>query len=1363
MSRRRFAWAVAGGLAGVAAIAVVTAVLVVRSNWFFEKVRTQMVATVETATGGRVEIGSFAFDWKQLRAEVRSVTLHGNEPPDKPPLFRASSIAVGLKIVSLLRRDVDVQYIDVADPRLYLIFYPDGHTNMPAPKIKEPGRRTPAETILNLAAGRFSAQRGVLEIESRGQTPFDVRGQNLDARFEYDLAGPRYRGNISVQPLDARWEGHAPPPFGLTMAVALERNRVAIDSARLEMGQSAVSLAGAVEDLASPRAALRYEARVTTPDAARLLGIRLPERGSVQSAGNASWGGGADFSIAGNWHAAGVDYRDSNVQLRGFRADGGVKAGLTGIDLSGVRFSGEVSSAGGKTAGATSGNIAAVSVRGSDLDFNGVSLGVLGGSFRGTASLQRLQRFTVEGDIAGFEARRAVAVYHPVTLPWDGLVSGQVRLTGRLEHEDEFHAEARLSVAPATGSAPVHGDISATYDAGSGILDLGRSTLSLPSSRVEVSGAIGSRLNVHLQTRDLNDLLPVLGESARSLPVKLAPNGAAIFDGTVSGKLENPQIAGRLAVTHVAWSGETFDSLQAGVTASPANLRLADGTLARGALRAQFEFAAGLQEWNADSNSAIFGHGSIRNADVAELASLLHVAGVPLSGTLDASGQIAGTVGQPLVAADIEIAHGTLREEPFDRFTAHATSSGRAAEVTAGQLIAGVKQVRLRARFEYAADRFDAGVLRFEVATNVMPLDQVRTVQQQHPGLRGTLAVTADGSFNLDPSHPPGFRVAALHAQVAARSLELSAQPLGDLNLTADSQGPTLRAHLDSDFAGSAIRGDGEWSLEGDYPGNSTVTFSKLDLDELHDWLAASPAGTPKTFEGSAEGALRLSGPALDPGKMTAELSISQLTIAPPAGVAPAGTSFAMNNSGPVTARLANSAITVDNAHLVGRSTDLGIAGKVLLEPKPTLDLRVNGRVDLAILHDWNRDFTATGTVATDATVRGPLDALQVGGRMEFHGATFNIADFPNGLSNASGVISFTRDRATIQSFTGETGGGSITLSGFAGLGGGPIIFRLHAQARQMRVRYPEGVSTLADANLNFTGTSDRSMLAGTVTIRRTGFNPQSDFSSLLASSAQPVRTPSARAGLLAGLNFDVQIGTAPDIRVESSLTQDVQLEANLRLRGTATNPALLGRVNITQGQVVFFGTKYNINQGSISFFNPARVEPIVDIDLETKARGIEVTLTISGPLDKPNLTPRSDPPLQFNEIVALLASGQAPTSEPQALVQQTTSPQNFGASALLGQAIASPVAGRLQRFFGVSRIRIDPTLPGLQYNPQARLTLEQQITPDITFTYVTNVTTTNPQVVSVEWDLSKQWSAVAIREENGLFGLDFFFKKQFK
>jgi translocation and assembly module TamB len=224
-------------------------------------------------------------------------------------------------------------------------------------------------------------------------------------------------------------------------------------------------------------------------------------------------------------------------------------------------------------------------------------------------------------------------------------------------------------------------------------------------------------------------------------------------------------------------------------------------------------------------------------------------------------------------------------------------------------------------------------------------------------------------------------------------------------------------------------------------------------------------------------------------------------------------------------------------------------------------------------------------------------------------------------------------------------------------------------------------------------------------------------------------------------------------------------VDANLRLKGTASNPALLGRINITQGQVVFYGTRYTINQGSISFFNPLKIDPIFDIDLETKARGIDVTLTVSGPLNKLNLTPRSDPPLQFNEIVALLATGRTPTSDPSLLAQQATAPQSWqqmGASALLGQAIANPVAGRLQRFFGVSNLRIDPTLPGIESNPQARLTVEQQVTPDIVVTYVTNVTNSNPQVVRVEWSVSKQWSVVVLREENGVASLDFFYKKRF-
>jgi translocation and assembly module TamB len=104
-----------------------------------------------------------------------------------------------------------------------------------------------------------------------------------------------------------------------------------------------------------------------------------------------------------------------------------------------------------------------------------------------------------------------------------------------------------------------------------------------------------------------------------------------------------------------------------------------------------------------------------------------------------------------------------------------------------------------------------------------------------------------------------------------------------------------------------------------------------------------------------------------------------------------------------------------------------------------------------------------------------------------------------------------------------------------------------------------------------------------------------------------------------------------------------------------------------------------------------------------------------------------------------------------------------MGASALVGQAIASPNSGRLQRFFGVSNIKIDPTtVTGSYTNPQARLSIEQQVSPDITFTYITNVNSTNPQIIQIEWAFSRQWSVVALRDENGMFGMDVYLKKRF-
>src|SRR5262249_25845058 len=126
---------------------------------------------------------------------------------------------------------------------------------------------------------------------------------------------------------------------------------------------------------------------------------------------------------------------------------------------------------------------------------------------------------------------------------------------------------------------------------------------------------------------------------------------------------------------------------------------------------------------------------------------------------------------------------------------------------------------------------------------------------------------------------------------------------------------------------------------------------------------------------------------------------------------------------------------------------------------------------------------------------------------------------------------------------------------------------------------------------------------------------------------------------------------------------------------------------------------------------------------------------------------------------------GSRASSDPTLAGRQNV-PQSFtqiGPTALIGQVVANPVSNRLQRFFGVSKLQINPQFTGVENNPQAPITIEQQVTKDVTFTYITNIATANQLIVRIEWALNKNWSAIAVRDENGLFGLDFLYKRRFK
>jgi len=1322
----RIALISAGTVVFLLAVAVVAGILVARSDWLREKFRERIVTEAERATGGRVEIGKFQLDWSTLTAEIDNLVIHGTEPSGSEPLLTIRRLSVGFKIISLMKRDFDIASVTADSPRTHLIVHADGTTNIPRPKNAVSGKTVP-ETILALKIGTFDLSNGLVITEREGgpqrpqseATPWSARGENLAAHVTYNAAGVRYDGSLSVAPLHFALSGFGPVDIQVAATASMERNRLLVSSATLTAGESRVDLSNVlVNGFTAPVITARYRARISLTEADRVFRlVNFRHTGTLNSTGDIRYVSSTDYLVTGAVQGAGIGYG----RVRNMRVAGNLTAAPDSIAVSGLR------------------------------------IGALGGELTASAEVRHLRDVHVTGRLQHFDAATLASLGGLTKLPYDGVLSGPFDATGRLQ-EPYLHRlffSVALTVSPAGSGPPVQGEIAAKYDGAAGTLELGQSWLALPQTRIDVSGVLGRTLNVKAQSRDLNDLAPVL--KGLSLPVKLTNGGSVAFDGSVSGPLENPRIAGHAAILNAVYEGQPIDSLAGGFTATASEATVTDAALDWGNLHARVGGSVSLSHWKPVKTSAVNANVRITNATVANLLAIADRKDIPVSGTLNAASQVTGTIGDPHANANFTLTKGQIYGEPFDSVTGSAQYLNGGPQVLTAAVDAGRKRLNVTAR--YAADK-----LAFSVSSNAMVLNQIALARKAEPGLSGTALIKADGVLQI---HGKRIDFVDLNGDLNATGLGLGARSFGDLRLTARTANGILTARLDSNAAQASIHGEGTVGLGGNHPVNARLTFSKVELRAVAVLMSPLARKNEPNFDGSAAGEVTVTGPAGTPDLLVASFDVSQFELHPlvVTGDARNIPDLALKNNGPIRATLSKSVIRVDSARFQAPDTSLDVSGTIALKDRLPLNLRVQGNLNLALAETFDQDLMSSGQLAINSAVRGAWTNPEISGRADLQMAEFHYAGFSNGLTNAKGVFLFTGPRATIQSFSAESGGGKVQATGFAALTNGLFTFRLEAKTRDVRVRYPPGVSSVSDADITLAGTSNRSEASGTVVIRRISINPKSDISSIIASAAEPIRTPEARPGILGNMNMDIQIETAPDVAFQTSVAQSIEADANLRLRGTVLNPAVLGRINITQGEIVFFGNKYTINQGSISFFNPARIDPILNFDLETKARGVDVTLTVNGPINKPNLSVRSDPPLQFGDIVALLATGRSPT-DPTLAVQntgQSQSLQQIGGSALIGQAIANPVAGNLQRFFGVSRIKIDPQITGITGSPEARLTIEQQVTPDLLFTYISDVSNTSTQLLQVEWDFSRRWSAILTREENGYVGIDFAFKKRFK
>ncbi len=1324
-----------GSLAALLLLVAISTLMTVQSDWFFLQVKNRIIMETEKATGGRVEMESFHFEWKTMTATARGFTLHGTEAAAEQPLLRSGSIQVGLKLVSALRRDVDIASLVIDRPQVNILVRPDGSTNFPKPPVARRNTKNPLELVISLAIGRIELKDASVRFDSR-VIPLNVVARDVRSSLQYDTAADRYLGSVEASPLELRTAFMRSLSLQrLETSLVLDKNAITFPQALMAMKDSVVEASGALKDLKRPAAAFRVKSRISVSDAADFVPVPLRHEGTAEFQGDVSLGTGRPLDIKGTFSAVGLGYAYHGFEVRSARASGGLHYAGGRLLLSGLRVnSGE-------------------------------------GTFDGEAVVEPDGRFRVKGSADQISLAQAVLKVSKRESPWNGRVSGPVEISGLARGGWRgLTVSSQLKIVPGEGENPLSGSVDLLYSGEERKLKLRSSYVQTRASRFAAEGTLGDKLQVSATTSNLNDVLPAIAlfsdQPPPRFPLQLE-GGEARFEGSVTGSLDNPQIEGDARLRQFVVDQRRVDSFFGHIRVTSDELSAREATIYAGPLRVRGNIKAGLQFWKLVETSPLSAALSAQGADLAALLAKSGE-GPSLRGVVNGSATVSGTWGKPTGSGRIEIDKPAMGSEEFDHAAGDFTYADGRIRLTSGTVSAN--GVTMSAQGEYVPEPQDwkHGTLRVEGATRNFPLVRLDYVRRLQAKVDGLLDVKGDAVVRLEGGR---LRVIAVNGHAAARDLSLDKRKVGRVTLDAVTKGNAVTLSAYGLVRDSRIEGAGTFELAGDYPGTGKVSVPRLDFSDLEPFLPAESKGS-MPVRGFVIASASIGGSATGSEGLRADVRIERIEVRPRdreqlgKGIeTPAD--LDLHNVKPIMLAVDSKGVRLSEAELVGRNTDLRASGTLDWRSRNPWDLKLKGSVDLAILTSFKPDLLSAGSSTVDATVRGSLSQPQINGRMELANASFSLRGMPNGIDKANGVVLFDRNRANIERLEAQTGGGDMRLTGFVGIGGDDVLFRLQAAMSKVRVRYPEGVSTTIDAALSLTGTYSRSLLSGTVSIVRSGFTPRTDLASLLSQAGRPAPAVATQNEFLQGLQFDVRVDTTPDVQVQTSLTRDLQTEADLRLRGSPAKPVLLGTVAVNRGEIQFFGNKYQISRGEISFFNSAKIEPVLNMDVETRVRAVTVNINFAGPLDKLNVTYRSDPPLQASEIVALLTVGRSPMStDPSIASSQQAGNQSLfqsGANSLLGQAVTAPVSSRLQRFFGVSRLKIDPQLTGIDNTPQARLTLEQQISRDVTLTYVTNLTRSQQQLVRLEWNVSQEWSVIAVRDENGLFGMDFQYRRQFK
>ena len=404
------------------------------------------------------------------------------------------------------------------------------------------------------------------------------------------------------------------------------------------------------------------------------------------------------------------------------------------------------------------------------------------------------------------------------------------------------------------------------------------------------------------------------------------------------------------------------------------------------------------------------------------------------------------------------------------------------------------------------------------------------------------------------------------------------------------------------------------------------------------------------------------------------------------------------------------------------QGNELSVSGGAdLIGPSPSMDLVVDGAIDLRVLGAFASGFASAGIARTAITVRGPLGAPEIVGNIDVTAGELRLETPGVSASDFNGTIAIAADRTATISLTGLVNGGATAVQGSLVLEDlASPVGRIGLTARNVMLEYPDGFQTESNADLALTLAPSASTLSGRIDVLGGLYREPLVLSQSLLAGFGRSAVPSAvgtESSFMSNLRLDVTVATRDEIRVDNNYGR-VNLTANLLVTGSGAHPGLLGRLEAEpDGEVYLAGNTYRIQTLTIDLTDARTIAPEVTFLAETRVGSVPIEISLqcaaSGPCEREVRSP---------------ASGITNARAEELLFGISADPNEAGAQ--LARLLSGELLGIVGGTIGLDTLRLeqgagertdlfdDPTLVAGDVNPASRLTVGKRVGERVELAY---------------------------------------------